>query len=151
MEQRFKRESDALYLEAKRSIVATTARVPYWVVILLLVLGWNEILYVISSPIMFLFAAMACAGLYAVHTLKLMGPLLRVIDVVGNEIYHQVALIIDDSSPNHQARLHRDPTIPKRKPSSVSQSSKGSGNAKAVPESQETDVGFIPGSGDFED
>ncbi|CAG8624179.1 19517_t:CDS:10, partial [Racocetra fulgida] len=27
---RFKRESDAFYLEAKRSVVATTARIPYW-------------------------------------------------------------------------------------------------------------------------
>ena len=32
---RFKRESDAFYLEAKRSVVATTDRVPYWVLLLL--------------------------------------------------------------------------------------------------------------------
>ncbi|KAJ9083206.1 Dynamin-like GTPase that mediates homotypic ER fusion [Entomophthora muscae] len=146
LEQRFKRESDALYLEAKRSIVATSAKVPYWVLLLLLILGWNEILYVISSPLMFVFAILVGAGLYAVHTLKLMGPLLRVIDVIGNEIYRQVQLIIDDNSTPHQTKLQRGPSAPKGKQSNDSQNTKNSSNNKA-----DADVAHIPGSGDFED
>ncbi|KAJ9071698.1 Dynamin-like GTPase that mediates homotypic ER fusion [Entomophthora muscae] len=133
LEQRFKRESDALYLEAKRSIVATSAKVPYWVLLLLLILGWNEILYVISSPLMFVFAILVGAGLYAVHTLKLMGPLLRVIDVIGNEIYRQVQLIIDDNSTPHQTKLQRGPSAPKGKQSNDSKTPKTHQITKLMP------------------
>lgn len=97
LEARFKRESDALYLEAKRSIVAATAKVPYWVLVLLLVLGWNEIMYVFSSPFMVMFAILGAAGLYTIYSLNLMGPMANVLDVIGNEIYRQAALALDDS------------------------------------------------------
>ncbi|OZJ03252.1 hypothetical protein BZG36_03508 [Bifiguratus adelaidae] len=82
---RFKRESDAFYLEAKRSVVATTAKVPYWVVVLLVVLGWNEFITIVTSPLyLMLFIIFGSTG-YLIWGLNLTGPVMRVGHVVYNE------------------------------------------------------------------
>ncbi|KAF9119381.1 Dynamin-like GTPase that mediates homotypic ER fusion [Mortierella sp. 14UC] len=47
----FKRKADASYVEAKRSIVATQAKIPYWVGVALIVLGWNEFVTLITTPL----------------------------------------------------------------------------------------------------
>ncbi|KAJ1660408.1 Dynamin-like GTPase that mediates homotypic ER fusion [Dispira simplex] len=78
---RFKREADAMYLEAKRSVVATTARTPYWVIIMLIMLGWNEFVTVITSPIyLILLITFGTVG-YVIHLLNLTGPLQRALQV----------------------------------------------------------------------
>ncbi|KAI9286198.1 RHD3/Sey1 [Umbelopsis sp. AD052] len=82
---RFKRESDAFYLEAKRSIVATTAKIPMWLVALLIVLGWNEFMAIITSPIyLIMFVFLITAG-YIVYALNLWGPLERVLSAIAGE------------------------------------------------------------------
>ncbi|KAJ9069361.1 Dynamin-like GTPase that mediates homotypic ER fusion [Entomophthora muscae] len=86
IEARFKREADALFLEAKRSIVATTAKVPYWVMVLIFVLGWNEILYVLTSPLTLVFVVLGGASFYAVYVTNLIGPISRVIELVSREL-----------------------------------------------------------------
>ena len=47
----FKRKADASYVEAKRSVVTTQAKIPYWVGVALIVLGWNEFVTLITSPL----------------------------------------------------------------------------------------------------
>jgi len=71
---RFKRESDAFYLEAKRSVVATTARVPYWVLLLLVVLGWNEFVTIVTSPLYLVFFSVVGFFGYIIWLLNLFGP-----------------------------------------------------------------------------
>jgi len=46
-----KRRADASYVEAKRSVVATQQKVPYWVGVALVILGWNEFMSVITNPL----------------------------------------------------------------------------------------------------
>ncbi|ORX56723.1 root hair defective 3 GTP-binding protein [Hesseltinella vesiculosa] len=82
---RFKRESDAFYLEAKRSVVATTAKIPPWLGAVILVLGWNEFMAVLRSPFyLFLFIVMVCCA-YVVYVLNLWGPLERILSAVAGE------------------------------------------------------------------
>lgn len=50
---RFKKECDAYYLEAKRSLVSSISQIPYWMYGVIGILGWNEFLAVISSPLYF--------------------------------------------------------------------------------------------------
>ena len=50
---KFRREADAYYVEAKRSIVSSVGRVPMWVYMLMVVLGWNEAMAVLFNPIYF--------------------------------------------------------------------------------------------------
>lgn len=61
---RFRREADAYYIEAKRSMVSSISQVPVWIYGVMLVLGWNEIVAVIRSPIYFTFLLLVSAAAY---------------------------------------------------------------------------------------
>ncbi|KAL0077925.1 RHD3/Sey1 [Phycomyces blakesleeanus] len=82
---RFKRESDPFYLEAKRSVVATTAKIPMWLIVVMIALGWNEFMTIIKSPIYLVLFVMCVAGGYVVYALNLWGPLERIISAVVGE------------------------------------------------------------------
>jgi hypothetical protein len=53
LETRFKREADAAYVEAKRSMVSSVAQIPVWMYGALAVLGWNEAMTVLFNPLYF--------------------------------------------------------------------------------------------------
>lgn len=73
VQSRFKREADASFLEAKRSLVATEAHVPYWMIGLIVVLGWNEFWAILTSP-MYLITCMMLGFIgYVVWMLGLTG------------------------------------------------------------------------------
>lgn len=50
---RFRREADAFYVEAKRSMVSSIAQIPVWMYGVLVVLGWNEAMAVLFNPLYF--------------------------------------------------------------------------------------------------
>lgn len=50
---RFRRDADAFYVEAKRSTVSSIAQIPYWMYGVLVVLGWNEAMAVLFNPLYF--------------------------------------------------------------------------------------------------
>ena len=59
---KFRRDADAYYVEAKRSTVASIAQIPYWMYGVLVVLGWNEALAVLYSPVYFTFMLILLAA-----------------------------------------------------------------------------------------
>jgi hypothetical protein len=75
---RFRRTADALYLDAKRSTVSSVASIPIYFYVLLLLLGWNELMALIRSPFYFLTIGFAGLVAYAVYTLNLAGPVEQV-------------------------------------------------------------------------
>ncbi|CAI2173239.1 5575_t:CDS:10 [Funneliformis geosporum] len=83
---RFKRESDAFYLEAKRSVVATTARVPYWVLLLIVLLGWNEFLAILTSPTYLILVSFFGFIGFIIYTLNLFGPVETFVQMIASEI-----------------------------------------------------------------
>ena len=50
---RFRRDADAYYVEAKRSTVSGIAQIPYWMYGVLVVLGWNEAMTILFNPLYF--------------------------------------------------------------------------------------------------
>lgn len=54
---RFRRDADAYYVEAKRSTVSGIAQIPYWMYGVLVVLGWNEAMAILFNPLYFTFFA----------------------------------------------------------------------------------------------
>lgn len=56
---RFRKDVDAYYVEAKRSMVSSIAQIPGWMYGVLVVLGWNEAMVVLFNPVYFAF--MCCA------------------------------------------------------------------------------------------
>ncbi len=62
---KFRKDADAYYVEAKRSTVSSIAQVPYWIYGALVVLGWNEAMAILFNPLYFTFLLLALAGSYA--------------------------------------------------------------------------------------
>lgn len=56
---RFRKDADAYYVEAKRSMVSSVAQIPTWMYGVLVVLGWNEAMAVLFNPLYF--AMLLCA------------------------------------------------------------------------------------------
>ena len=100
---RFRKEADALYVEAKRSTVSSVAQIPVWMFGVMALLGWNEFMAVISSPVYFTFLLVLIAGVYVVWKLNLGGPLASVAKAVGKEV-HRLA--------HDQLRTHFTQPIP---------------------------------------
>ena len=76
-----------LFLDAKRSIVTTTAKIPYWVMVLLVLLGWNEFLAIITSPVYLIIFVLFGSIAYIVYALNLSGPLERVLRTLAGEAF----------------------------------------------------------------
>ncbi|KAK3807778.1 MAG: root hair defective 3 GTP-binding protein [Benniella sp.] len=69
----FKRKVDASYVEAKRSVVATQAKIPHWIAVALILLGWNEFMTVITTPLYLSATLMIGAPLLALWYLNMLG------------------------------------------------------------------------------
>lgn len=59
---KFRRDADAYYVEAKRSMVSSIAQIPYWMYGVLVVLGWNEAMAVLFNPLYFTFLLISLAS-----------------------------------------------------------------------------------------
>jgi hypothetical protein len=88
---KFRRDADAYYVEAKRSTVSSIAQVPYWMYGVLVVLGWNEAMAVLFNPLYFTFLLIALVTAYAIVQLGLVGPLFQVSRTIGYEIQRQAS------------------------------------------------------------
>lgn len=87
---RFRKDADAFYVEAKRSTVSSMSQVPPWMYVVLLLLGWNEMMAVLRSPVYFTLLCMFVAGAYAVWRLNLSGPLLAITTTLVREVQQMV-------------------------------------------------------------
>ncbi|PWN26932.1 root hair defective 3 GTP-binding protein [Jaminaea rosea] len=125
---RFRKEADAYYVEAKRSTVSTMAQIPLWIYGVIAVLGFNEFVAVISSPVYFTFLLLAGTTVYLIWYLGMSGPVLSVGKAMGREV-HRVA---DEKLRQHFAQPVPMPAVlaegGKRAPSvAMGAPSRGSG------------------------
>lgn len=72
-------------MEAKRSIVSTTAKIPSWAIAAMVFLGWNEFMAIIRNPIYLVFFILLVTFGYVIFALNLWGPLERIISTVAGE------------------------------------------------------------------
>lgn len=72
---RFRREADTYYIEVKRSLVSTNARIPLWIYGVLILLGWNEFIAVLKNPLWFMFLIMAATGGWVLYQMNMVGPI----------------------------------------------------------------------------
>ncbi|KAG8882818.1 Dynamin-like GTPase that mediates homotypic ER fusion [Tulasnella sp. 332] len=89
IQARFRRDADAFYVEAKRSIVSSIAQIPMWMYGVLVVLGWNEAMMVLFNPLYFTLLLLVLAGSYAIIKMGLTGPLIQVTRTVTGEVQRQ--------------------------------------------------------------
>ncbi|KAJ1674172.1 Dynamin-like GTPase that mediates homotypic ER fusion, partial [Spiromyces aspiralis] len=94
VQRRFQREADALYLEAKRSTVSTQSRIPYWMFLLTVILGWNEAMTIIFNPIYLVFFVFVLSASFIVHQLGLWGPVYRLSGTFGNMVAEKAHVLL---------------------------------------------------------
>lgn len=104
---RFRKESDALYVEAKRSTVSSIAQIPLWMYGVMVVLGWNEFMAVLSSPVYFAFLLVLIASAYVVWKLNLSGPMVS----VGRAVAKEVHRLADDQLRSHFSQPVAAPAV----------------------------------------
>lgn len=71
---RIQRDLDVSFTEAKRSVIFSSAQIPPWVFLLLVILGWNEAVAVLSNPLYFAISLAGLLGFYVLSATGLWGP-----------------------------------------------------------------------------
>eukprot|EP00842_Homolaphlyctis_polyrhiza_P003583 jgi/Hompol1/4225/HPOL_003520-RA len=87
----FNREAHNQFMEAKRSTVATTARIPPWFIMMTIALGWNELMTVLWNPVLTALLALTLLIAYGIWRTNLAGPLFQVARVATGEVRRQVS------------------------------------------------------------
>ncbi|KAJ8077951.1 Dynamin-like GTPase that mediates homotypic ER fusion [Marasmius tenuissimus] len=86
---KFRKDADAYYVEAKRSTVSSIAHIPVWMYGVLVVLGWNEAMMLLFNPLYFVMLVGLAGAAYVVLQLGLAGPLIQVGRTVATEVQRQ--------------------------------------------------------------
>ncbi|KAJ3183821.1 Dynamin-like GTPase that mediates homotypic ER fusion [Geranomyces variabilis] len=127
LRDRFKREADLLFVEAKRSIVTNQVGPSKIFYLALCVLGWNELLAVLSNPYLTLAALLSAVAGYAIWRTGMTRPVLNVaratLKETATQISERTGLSIEGVVTNFRAgavgqRLERStshPSFPVRK------------------------------------
>jgi len=79
---KFYKETETTYLQALRDQdnVNSATHVPMYVIVLIVVLGFNEFLTVLSNPLLLMFVIILGATGYVIHFLGMGGPFRRVVE-----------------------------------------------------------------------
>ncbi|TRM70209.1 RHD3/Sey1 [Schizophyllum amplum] len=110
---KFRRDADAYYVEAKRSTVASIAQIPVWMYGVLVVLGWNEAMAVLFNPMYFTMLLISLVSAYIIVQLGLTGPLFQVLRTITNEVQRQASARLREhfSQPMLAEQLRATPIV----------------------------------------
>lgn len=75
---KFKKEVDAKYVETKRSLIQHVTQIPYYIYLIIVILGWNEFMAIIRNPVFFTLLLLLSAGGYVMYQLNLLRPAMLV-------------------------------------------------------------------------
>lgn len=73
--EQFLKEAEMAFMEAKRAVVSTTNQIPFWLILLLVVLGWNEFMTILSSPLYLLLTCILMVVIYLIKMLRVFPPI----------------------------------------------------------------------------
>ncbi|GME73145.1 unnamed protein product [Ambrosiozyma monospora] len=76
--KKLKRETDAIYVDAKRSIVTSTTQIPLYIYVIIAVLGWNEFMAILRNPLLFVLSIITVTGVYFAYNAEMLGPMLSI-------------------------------------------------------------------------
>jgi protein SEY1 len=69
--------------------------VPTVMVILIILLGWNEFMYIISNPLALILLVTVASAAYAIHAMGLAPVILPVVMAAYNQIHTMVANVVN--------------------------------------------------------
>jgi len=109
LEEQYEQATQPLFREAldrQRANSVNTA-LPYWTYIVLIVLGFNEFMLVLSSPMYYVPLILMCAMAYAAHTMGMLKPALKIFNSVMRQIFAQANAAINPQQQPQPARPQR--------------------------------------------
>lgn len=81
----FLRDSELTYIEATRStLLQPRTHIPTWLLVLLVVLGWNEFITILGSPIYFILALLLIGALFVGGYLPVFGSFIPTFTAFSN-------------------------------------------------------------------
>ncbi|KAI5961437.1 SEY1 [Candida pseudojiufengensis] len=83
---KFKKEIDAKFIETKRSIVQHITSIPYYIYIIIIILGWNEFMAIIRNPFTFALSILLLATIYILYSMNLLKPAITIATKLIDEI-----------------------------------------------------------------
>lgn len=93
----FLKQVEVSYRDANRSIISNIAKIPPFMYVLLLVLGWNEFMAILRNPLYLMIAILTGTGLFFVHMLNLWGPLDLAFQAVLRQVKdHLKSMLIEE-------------------------------------------------------
>ena len=100
--RQFRRQINLSVVDAKRSIITTTTRVPIWMYFLLVVLGWNEFMLIIKNPLLVTLILISLVGIYFLHKFDMWAPVITVAKTAVGEVKSTVKsklrdFVLDDN------------------------------------------------------
>ncbi|ORX55242.1 root hair defective 3 GTP-binding protein [Piromyces finnis] len=87
---KFLRDIELQYIDAKRSVVRTTSKVPPWFIILTMALGYNEFLSILKNPIYLIGIVLISVFIYVLYITNLLKPVIHVGQVIVQDILLQL-------------------------------------------------------------
>eukprot|EP01112_Ceratiomyxa_fruticulosa_P009265 TRINITY_DN2415_c0_g1_i1.p1 TRINITY_DN2415_c0_g1~~TRINITY_DN2415_c0_g1_i1.p1 ORF type:complete len:795 (+),score=167.01 TRINITY_DN2415_c0_g1_i1:263-2647(+) len=115
---RFHKETEAAYIQAIRDQESTVRAtgVPGYIIVLILFLGFNEFVTILTNPILFILLIIGAGFAYLIFALNLSGPAIGMIDTAFRNLVSKIVTtaqgidkIIHPPAPNnHTVRIPND-------------------------------------------
>jgi protein SEY1 len=109
--EKLRRHAGAVFMEAKRAQEAAkiTTRIPPWLFVMLIILGWNEILMVLKNPLLLIITVLVVPTLYVGYTLDATTMLLPAVKAAATPYLRQARDMMDQYVPHddHSAEAAR--------------------------------------------
>lgn len=87
---KFKAETDAKFVETKRSLIQQVTHIPYYIYLIILVLGWNEFMAVLRNPFFFSLLLILGTSALVLYHLNLLTPAL----LVARRLFDELVVIV---------------------------------------------------------
>lgn len=99
LREKLKRQAGAVFMEAKRAQEAAkiTSKIPIWMLGLLVILGWNELMVILKNPILLLLTVVVVPLIYFGYTMDAQGLLGPAVRTTMMPILQQVKGMVDQA------------------------------------------------------
>lgn len=111
---RFRRQADAAYTDARRLVMLLVTQIPYYIYLVIAVLGWNELMMVLRNPFLVMWGITLLAVAYGVRMTGMEGAVLTVVQgtfhlavTAGKQKLREVLEV--DAVPVHAKPVEQDP------------------------------------------
>jgi hypothetical protein len=111
LSSRVMRDMDITFTEAKRSVINSTSRVPPWMIMLMMFLGWNEAMALLSNPFLVFLLVLGGITFWVLTATGTWGPAKAIVLQTSRQLGSQISQTLDGSGINVDGVVKRAKTL----------------------------------------